>query len=265
MTVRLQTLGAVGARLPGEPSGEFLVPRPKPFALVAFLAVDLPERPRRRDSLLPLLWPELDAHHGRQALRQTLLELTHELGPSVVRRHGNESLSVDPGRLECDAVLFRAALSRKRPREALELYGGPFLDGFHLPGCAAFERWIDGLRDGLQREASDASWWVARRAHGRGDRSEAVRLARQAVDLAPYSERGWRRLMRLLDEYGDRALALEAYRRLEERLRRDLELEPSEETKTVAKRIAGQGAALEGPWHLDQREVPGRAAAGSRG
>ncbi len=46
--------------------------QPKRVALLAFLAAAAPHRFHRRDTLLGLLWPELDQEHARAALRQAL-------------------------------------------------------------------------------------------------------------------------------------------------------------------------------------------------
>ena len=49
-----------------------LLTRPRRLALLAYLAAATPRRLHRRDSLLPLFWPELDQEHARAALRQAL-------------------------------------------------------------------------------------------------------------------------------------------------------------------------------------------------
>src|ERR1700694_3665606 len=68
--------------------------QPKRFALLAYLAAATPTGPHRRDTVLALLWPELDVHHARAALRQALFQLDQGLGPGVVRRVGDEELAV---------------------------------------------------------------------------------------------------------------------------------------------------------------------------
>ena len=51
--------------------------RRKALALAAYLA--LAERPRPRDELAALLWPELNQERARAALRSTLPNLTSQL------------------------------------------------------------------------------------------------------------------------------------------------------------------------------------------
>ena len=54
----------------------------KAVALLAVLA--LADRPRPRDVLADLLWPEHDAEHARGALRRTLSALRSAVGADVV-------------------------------------------------------------------------------------------------------------------------------------------------------------------------------------
>src|SRR2546427_1189020 len=57
-----------------------LLTRPRRLALLAYLAAATPGRLHRRDSLLPLFWPELDQEHARAALRQALHVVRDALG-----------------------------------------------------------------------------------------------------------------------------------------------------------------------------------------
>ena len=46
-----------------------------------------------------------------------------------------------------DVLEFEAALKGGEPRQAVEVYAGPFLDGFYLNGTGEFERWMEAERD----------------------------------------------------------------------------------------------------------------------
>src|SRR2546430_15080477 len=69
----------------------------KALALLVYLAVEGGTHPRK--TLSEAFWPELDAQHGRAALRATLLELrkllerSHAPGRSEERRVGKECRS----------------------------------------------------------------------------------------------------------------------------------------------------------------------------
>jgi TolB-like protein/DNA-binding SARP family transcriptional activator/Flp pilus assembly protein TadD len=212
-----------------------LLAQPKRFALLGYLAVSPSPVAHRRDTLLGMFWPELDEDHARQALRQALYGLRQSLGPRAIVGTGEELLSVNAEQLWCDAAAFAAALKEGRDQDALELYHGSFLEGFHIPGVPAFERWVDGERRRLELMAVGAAWRLAARAAN--DRSEARRWAERAMELAPYDEESLRRYVLLMMEHGQPATALRAYEAYVERLAADLELEPSPETLALAKRI----------------------------
>jgi tetratricopeptide (TPR) repeat protein len=143
--------------------------------------------------------------------------------------------------------------------EALSMYQGPFLDGFHLSGAEEFERWVDGERDWLEREARKAASALAREKEEAGESAAAVSWARRALALNPHDEMAVRELMRLLALSGDRAAAVEAYEAFARALRADLELEPSAETLALARGLREGEAEVKRPGaaqDLGQRRLP---------
>ena len=63
---------------------EAVVSQPKRFGLLAYLAVEGARRPRGRDELLALFWPDLDEAHARRALTYALYFLRRELGEGII-------------------------------------------------------------------------------------------------------------------------------------------------------------------------------------
>ena len=216
--------------------------QPKRFALLAYLASADATARHPRDILLDLFWPDLGPVRARRALRQALHGLRRSLGPDVLTGKGREMIGTDPDRLWCDAVAFTRAIDEGRDEDALELYRGPFLDGFHIDGAPRFDRWVEGRRRELHRMAVEAAWRLADRAEGADRGAEAGRWAELAVKLAPYDSAGVQRLMRLLQRTDRSAAALRAYEDYAARLRRDLELTPPEEISVLADRLAASAA-----------------------
>ena len=70
--IHLRTLGGAEARPSGAPDGVPL--QAKRLALLAYLAAAPHERWTRRDTLLALLWPDVDAERGRTSLRRRLAQ-----------------------------------------------------------------------------------------------------------------------------------------------------------------------------------------------
>jgi serine/threonine-protein kinase len=252
-----RTLGTIELR--GEDGSA--VPAPlrhaKRVALLAYLALPHPIRLHRRETLIALLWPELDESHGRGMLRHELYELRRALGSDVIRGDGREAVSVDGERVWCDARAFSSLLESGHLIAAVDLLNGELLPGLSIPG-AEFDRWLDGERSRLARRAGAAAGRLSMRAAEHGDLEAAVGWARQWTEFTPYDETGWRRLMTLLNQAGDRAGALVVYDSLAARLAAELEIEPAPETRHLAESIGTRS----GP--ADPARAIGRTAPVSR-
>jgi DNA-binding SARP family transcriptional activator/TolB-like protein len=232
--IELRLLGSLSLTDSGREELPAILRQPKRLALLAYLAVATPRGFHRRDTLLALFWPERDAEHARAALSDALYALRRALGDGVVLRRGDEEVALAADRFWCDAVALLEALGAGRLEEAVGLYRGEFLAGFHLAGAAEFDRWLEEQRTHVRDRVTQAVWALADREAARGGLPEAAQWARQAVALLPYQESGIRRLMALLDRMGERAAALTEYERFAERLASDLEVEPSSETVALA-------------------------------
>lgn len=232
--IKLRTLG--GVELADGRGSELrsLLAQPKRLALLVYLASRNHHATRRRDSLVALFWPELDAAHARGALRQALSFLRRELGEKVLNGQSEEAVGFEPGAFECDAVAFEQACDDGRLTEGLERYRGDFLEGFFVSGGSLeLERWIDSERARLRQCARDAARTLAERADAAGDRLAAARWAQRALALAPDDEDALRCVLRLLDRAGDRAGALRVYADFTEQLAREFGVAPSAETQRL--------------------------------
>jgi tetratricopeptide (TPR) repeat protein len=160
--LELRTLGAVDLRIAGGAELRAVVQQPKRFALLAYLAIAAPGRYVRRDTLLALFWPELDAEHARGALRRSLHFLRRAIGEAALIGRGEEEVGVAGEQLWCDAVAFRKDLERGAPGEALEHYRGDLLEGFYVAGAPGVEDWLDRERRRFRDAAGDAARSLAR-------------------------------------------------------------------------------------------------------
>jgi len=217
---------------------------------------------------MAMFWPEKDEERARASLRQTLSFLRKCLGPEILTGRGRGELGLTGEGSWCDALAFDALVKEGRPREALDLYRGDFLDGFHFNGCRPFQEWLEARRVEARETASQAAWQVARDAEKREEPEEAAHWGKKALSLSPFSETEVQRLMGLLDRIGDRAGALRAYRGLSEMLARDFGAVPSPETEALMMRVrdrvppeAKQSIAGKAP--VDTRRLWGGRRTGS--
>src|SRR5574341_229033 len=229
--IEFRTLGGLDLR--GRDGGEVrsVLVQPKRVALLAYLSAATPHRFHRRDSVLAMFWPELDAEHARAALRQALHGLRQALGPQVVASRGDDEVAVDAQALWCDVRTFEQAVSAGDLVHALELYRGDFLEGFFLSDAPEFERWVEDERSRLRRAAARAAGARAEQCRVEGNAERAGYWARRAAGLMPDDEELLRRLVVLLDEVGDRAGAVQAYEAFARRLAQELNVEPSPEIR----------------------------------
>jgi serine/threonine-protein kinase len=235
--IELLTLGRVrlvaedDAKRTGTPA------QPKRIALLAYLVLTGNGAGRRRDELLAMLWPELGDEEARRALRQALHYLRRVLGADVIIGDGDE-VGVRADALRCDAITFEQLWQNGDPDGALSLYGGDFLQGFHVPDVAPeYEEWVDRTRARLRRRAAAIASTASENAERAGNGEQAVAYARRACELELDQEACWRRLMSLQDRLGDRAAALHSYEELRQRLERDLGVSPAPETAALAQAI----------------------------
>ena len=228
--VKLRTLGGLELTDSQGREPRSLLAQPKRLALLTYLAARNHHGSRRRDSLVALFWPELDAEHARGALRQSLSFLRRALGEGVLTGR-EEDVRFEPAALECDAAAFEQACDDGRPAEALDLYRGDFLEGFFVSGMSAeLERWIESERARLRGRAARAAAELVAVAEREGDPARAVQAARWAVGFDPDDEGALARLVDLLDRSGDRAGALSAFETFRRRLQEQYDATPSPET-----------------------------------
>ena len=206
---------------------------PKRAALLTYLAIATPRGFHRRDTLLALFWPELDHEHARRALRQALYKIRRSVTDGSMVSPGDEEVGLDRDAFWCDAVAFEQLLDDGRLEEALALYRGELLEGFHLSGCLEFERWLEDERRRLKDRAAEAAWSLAEQAVAEGRTAQAARWGRRALAFSPSDEGVLQRVIELLDRAGDRAGAIRGYEAFAKRLREDYEAEPAPETTAL--------------------------------
>ena len=236
--IHLRTLGHLDLRDADGAEVRAIIGQPKRFALLAYLAQAGHQGFRRRDTITALFWPELDQEHARGALRQALRFLRRELGDGVVVTRGEEEIGIDIAALRSDVPEFEDACDSGRFADALALYRGDFLEGLFVSEASTeLEHWIDQERNRLRSRAAEASWALADHWRTAGDTVRASDMAQRAAGLAPESETELTRLIRFLDDLGDRAAALATYEKFAQRLQQEFGASPSPETQALIQAV----------------------------
>jgi len=217
--------------------------QPKRVGFLTYLAIAAPRGLHQRDTLLGIFWPDSTDKRARNALNQTVFVLRRALGQKLFVKNGEAGIGLDPDRLQCDVWDFEAALERGETEEALDLYKGNFLDGFFLPGCLEFERWVDSERSRLRDLATGAVLSLSKEMEAAGNPVGAVGWLRRAREWAVYDEFVLCRLVEFLLALGDRSGAVREYEAFARRISVDLGLEPSKEAQDLLRRSAGASTA----------------------
>jgi DNA-binding SARP family transcriptional activator len=245
VTLEFQVLGGIDLRY-GDRDGDHLasiLARPKRLALLAYLCLESADGPIRRDTLLPVFWPDSDEAHARAALNQALHVLRSALGPQLMTTRGRDEVGIDFETLRCDAVAFRRALASGDRKTAIEFYRGDLLPGYHI-GEPGFDRWLDEERTTLRADALDAALALGAAEDEAGDREAALATWRRALEIAPESEAAARGLVLALWRSGRRSAALDTYASFADRLAREYGMAPGPGIQTVVDRIRSGESAL---------------------
>lgn len=214
---------------------EIALPGMRSRALLAFLACNA-GRPFTREILVGLLWGERFEDQARQSLRQVLSTLRKTLGPDAIdadrdRVRLKEFFFSDVSRF----MALTATDDRDCLGDAVELYRDDLLAGFSLEE-KPFMEWLTAERTRLRDLALRALDILMERAEGI-DPEQLLAFAQRAVSLDPYRERAHRHLLRALALTGRRSDALTHYREIEQRLHRDLGIEPEAATREVLEAV----------------------------
>jgi DNA-binding SARP family transcriptional activator len=243
-------------------------PTRKALALLVYLIVE--GGTHQRKTLSESFWPELDAEHGRAALRATLLELrkllerSHEPGelahllverdtlgfdvdsPLIVDIQSVESASKQVGRGTPPMANQDGGELLAQLEQATQQATGPFLAGFTLRDSQFFDDWTRQQREYWHlrvHQLFDALSLLYERS---GDVERAIETLTSWLNFDPLNEEGYRRLMRLRFSKGDRTGALRAYADCRAVLADQLQVDPEPETIALVKRIR-HTAPVRGP------------------
>ncbi|MBA2557261.1 MAG: winged helix-turn-helix domain-containing protein [Chloroflexi bacterium] len=205
-----------------------------------------------REQIIESLWPEASPGASSSGLRVALSSLRHALEPErslrsgqgLVRRDGPQiGLGLEAFWIDSDEFLQlidearRAEVEEPRAaidlyRRALNLYQGDYLED------SPFEAWAAAARDRLQLSFITASVQLAELLLRHDLPEEAAERCLRLLERDPDWEPAYLLLMRAYLAQGNRMLALRTYERAAQRLRDDLDIDPSPELQTMRDRLA---------------------------
>ena len=222
----------------------------KPLALlkllIAFGVRDVPI-----DKLVAILWPD-PLTDGQKAFEITVHRLRKLLGDDDVIQVTDRRVSLNPKLVWVDANALERRLTALGAaldagdferdeiaavlKETLALYGGAFLDG--EPDAA----WQVSVRSRLAAQFQQFLLRLGEYWEERKEWSRAAELYQRGIVVDPLAESMYRRLMACLHALGQRAEAIEVYRRCRQALSITLGVAPTAVTEALYARIVSSGS-----------------------
>jgi len=243
--LRVRALGPLQVLVDEKPIDPSSWGSARPRELLVYLLMHPEGRTKEHVGLA--FWPESSAAQLRNNFHVTIHRLRKALGGSEWISLVNDRYRVDQSLVaEFDAAIFdreivaaRKALKKDAEgataalERALDLFRGDFLDGepagdWHLEHRDRFQRqYIDGLME------------LGARHDAEGRASRAAEAYRRVLARDELHEGAVTALMRAHARVGERAQAMRIYQRFAEKLRKELEVEPDEDTLELVAELKG--------------------------
>jgi DNA-binding SARP family transcriptional activator/tetratricopeptide (TPR) repeat protein len=221
---------------------------------VAFLALHAGS-PQPRQRIAGLFWPDSTDAQALTNLRRELHYLRQVLGddPSLIvtsrdlcwRDAGTCRVDLRVFDTERKAALVAAAAGddhavAEHAAAAMAEYRGDLLPG-------ADDDWLLDARAVVRRQCVDLCDVAAAARIRSGDLGRAVDVVRRRLQLEPLEEAGYRTLMQLQADLGDRAGAISTYHHCAAVLERELGVLPDAATRKAFQRLVAHAGPPEGP------------------
>jgi serine/threonine-protein kinase len=153
---------------------------------------------------------------------------------------GVNPLRLNPAVIGSDVEDFEAAIGTGALEVAVDLYRGPFLDGFYLGEAPEFEQWAEGERARLEGLYAKTLERLAEVAEAGADHAAAAGWWRRLAGLDPLSSRPVLGLMRGLSNAGDHPAALRHAVEYEALVQEELGTGAGPEVAALAEEIRGR-------------------------
>jgi DNA-binding SARP family transcriptional activator len=199
-------------------------------------------KPVGRDQLCALLWSDRQTAQARASLRQLLVDLRQDFGQAdqIFDTTTDGIISFRDEVVVSDVAEFQR-LRRTDDRPSLEravaLRRGQFLEGL-APEDAAFAEWLEDNRRSLDNLWCEATARLLRVLEREGDHRRSRDIAGHLLTIDPLCELAHQSIIRAHIAMNNRSLALRHYQEFQEKLDRELGVEPDALTRQIVRDAA---------------------------
>jgi predicted ATPase/DNA-binding SARP family transcriptional activator len=241
--LEIRTLGGISLGVNGKTITD--MGSRKAEAMVVYLAVE--GRLLNRDVLAALFWPESTQDHASTSMRVALSILRKNLGNYLDISRDTVEIQPD-AKVYLDLTDLEEKLACGNLDQALEIYRGDFLQGFHIRDSSEFEDWLRWEQARLRRSVISALHASISDAILATNYDKGHSFVMRLLELDPLDELAHQQCMLLLARDGQRAAAIIQYEQFCAILQEELGIAPSAETQSLYEQILhGEKPADLGP------------------
>lgn len=242
--LRVRVLGSFELVRDGEPMRFSGKTQQRPLELLK-LIVSLGGKDVDAEYVTGTLWPDSDGEAANRSFESALFRLRKLLDVEGAIQLASGKLSLARSLVWTDVWSFEAAVDHasdeatpaaQRARRLLDAYPGRLLGDDESP-------WIAKPRDSLRARYLRTLLELGEQLERQRDFATAIHVYRRGLEADNLAEPFYRGLMRSLAATGDRAEAVNAFRRCRELLSIVLGLKPSAETERLHRDIAASQSA----------------------
>ena len=214
-------------------------------SLIAYLVLNR-HAPQSRQKLAFLYWSDISDAEGLTNLRRKIYRLRKilpdadrfiEINAKTIRWQPDATFWLDVAEFEVAIASAEAAKQNKdfktqhsALKRAIELYQGELL-------VSCDDEWLIPERNKLQQMAIASLEQLIDNLNRQRDYNAAIIQSHHLLNLDPYYEKGYQILMKLHQERGDRASALQTYHQCMTLLREELGIDPDPKTQALYQQL----------------------------
>lgn len=229
-----------------------VVKRKKAKALLFYLAAQ--DKPCSREQLIDVFWPGMDLGVAAHNLSVHLHFLKDVVPGFIVTDQGYvmlaNTVTVDVRQYE--KILTGVNPTERMLEEAVALYTDEFLKGFLLADSIDFSEWQRTQTEYYKGLQTDACMKLAECLYDRNRLEDSRNYWNKVIELDPYNEYAYLRLMQLYDNMGNRMAAIMLYHHLKNLLQEEMGVSPTGQLEEYYTSLICQDSQKEGKLSISE-------------